>query len=732
MRIIKVLGDKKQLVISLAIFVLFSAFLFRVNNSLGVALSASFGCLVLAWGVGYSLLRQLLGKERSSVYFSLTTGFIILSFYTSLFAYLGYNIIVPVYVLAIASFYGIYRFVLFDNVEYDARMLWYSIATVCFISVIIVFPAYFASGIDAFSGEYHWLDVDQSFNHSLATVFLQNDGIFSPGSRFIDFAWYHTGPRTLAATLSLVTGIGTMMCMHIISFISITALLSASLGLGLVLTDIYKTKAIYSLVIPIVIVFLGNPINGFLAMFPDAYITQDALGTLNSFTNQSLVGKLYVISLKLSWGKHILTTANIFYNHSYIYIAIFTQTVIGILLVSLRGKRSSIAVITILFHGAFINGPAFLLLNVSVIPFIFIKQVSNRSRILIFIYSLLFGGFVVMQLAGGSSVSNEEILSGGYADRIFALIVFYSYGVFMFFSLFSYRNNWDEDFIKYFTILVASISATIYMLSSINFVGEYFVRVFMVTLLSISTIPLIKIVLNKKVGQCNKMLSQYLLYLSILCVAVAITFGVRTFLIGVNVDDTVRLIFLLTLTGVTYLAVKLNFSYFFIVSMLASFVVFGFIDTLDKYREYFIEKSETIVLSQGETTALVSFRKNSYVSDVFATNKHGIIERNHPGSSYLYAAISERSPLLEGYRYGEYLGEKFATIKTDNDSIFQSDDQELVKELCIKYNISYLLVEPSKKMVLEENLPKWLVRQPFSGTIRIYRVAISREDATLL
>ena len=152
-----------------------------------------------------------------------------------------------------------------------------------------------------------------------------------------------------------------------------------------------------------------------------------------------------------------------------------------------------------------------------------------------------------------------------------------------------------------------------------------------------------------------------------------------------------------------------------------AFFIFGVADTFSKYKLYFIEKEEMISLSGEETASLLALKGISSKNDIFATNKHAIPERNHPGASYLYAAVLERPPLLEGYRYGEYINPKFPLIKFHNDTIFHSTDERLVKKLCLKYNISFILVEPSEKMALEDNLPEWLVKKELPGSIRIYK-----------
>lgn len=129
-----------------------------------------------------------------------------------------------------------------------------------------------------------------------------------------------------------------------------------------------------------------------------------------------------------------------------------------------------------------------------------------------------------------------------------------------------------------------------------------------------------------------------------------------------------------------------------------------------------------IEISSGELVGLKRLRSLSDQGDLFATNHHSIksiISRQE--RSYSYMALSERPAFLEGWQYGECLEPLFQTIKDQNDLIFKTNDQLIVKSIIERYLIKYIVTKPGTDINLLP-IPKWLELEPNTGSLKIYRV----------
>lgn len=130
-----------------------------------------------------------------------------------------------------------------------------------------------------------------------------------------------------------------------------------------------------------------------------------------------------------------------------------------------------------------------------------------------------------------------------------------------------------------------------------------------------------------------------------------------------------------------------------------------------------------IIISPGEYKGLQRFREISNPGELFATNRHSVRSiRDRPERSYSYATLSERSVLLEGWRYGELFHPLFKEIKYENDILFQTNEPIKGKIIIDKYNIRYLICEPYTDISYSSSLPDWLELISETGSLKIYKV----------
>lgn len=162
-------------------------------------------------------------------------------------------------------------------------------------------------------------------------------------------------------------------------------------------------------------------------------------------------------------------------------------------------------------------------------------------------------------------------------------------------------------------------------------------------------------------------------------------------------------------------------------AVLMSVLMVGFLAwSIDWYR-YGIGRIKTdITYPPGEVRGLLHLRELMAPGERFATNKHALdqdsrlppIER-----SYGYSALSERSVLLEGYiDRAEELLPWFPTLLHDNDLLFTTASSETLRDTAKRWRVRWLVARPGTDISLPRPLPAWLVEQPDSGDLKIYRI----------
>lgn len=131
-----------------------------------------------------------------------------------------------------------------------------------------------------------------------------------------------------------------------------------------------------------------------------------------------------------------------------------------------------------------------------------------------------------------------------------------------------------------------------------------------------------------------------------------------------------------------------------------------------------------IRITPGEVQGLRRLRSVAGYDDHFATNKH-----DHSGAfmpypfSYAYGPLSERQPLLEGYMArGEMSLPWFPEMLHDNDLMFTTSNSEQLHKLARTWDVQWLVARPGTDIALPRPLPKWLVEQKDSGTLKIYHI----------
>ena len=163
-------------------------------------------------------------------------------------------------------------------------------------------------------------------------------------------------------------------------------------------------------------------------------------------------------------------------------------------------------------------------------------------------------------------------------------------------------------------------------------------------------------------------------------------------------------------------------------AILMGVLMIGFLAwTTDWVRHAMGTVNTNITYAPGEVHGLRRLGELMAPGDRFATNKHTVdvvdsilppIER-----SYGYSALSERPVLLEGYLdRGENLLPWFDTLLHDNELMFSTTDPETLRDVAKKWHVRWLAARPGTDISLPRPLPAWLVEQPDSGDLKIYRI----------
>jgi hypothetical protein len=131
-----------------------------------------------------------------------------------------------------------------------------------------------------------------------------------------------------------------------------------------------------------------------------------------------------------------------------------------------------------------------------------------------------------------------------------------------------------------------------------------------------------------------------------------------------------------------------------------------------------------VTISPGEVQGLKRLGELAARDERFATNKHDVdSSADKSGRSYAYAALSERPVLLEGYlHHTQRDSPAFKALLLDNELIFTTTDAETLRNLAKTWSVRWLVARPGTDIALPRPLPVWLVQQPDSGDLRIYRI----------
>jgi hypothetical protein len=185
------------------------------------------------------------------------------------------------------------------------------------------------------------------------------------------------------------------------------------------------------------------------------------------------------------------------------------------------------------------------------------------------------------------------------------------------------------------------------------------------------------------------------------------------------------LLFLAALTG-TLTLMKRNRRFSSMSSaVLMSVLLVGFLAWITPWLDFGQGRMKMdITLSPGEVQGLLHFREFAKPNERFATNKHildNLVDLRERSAGY--AALSERPVLLEGYSYhGESALPWFNTLLRDNDLMFTTTNAETVRDIAKTWHVRWLVARPGTDISLPRPLPTWLVEQPDSGTLKIYRI----------
>jgi hypothetical protein len=131
-----------------------------------------------------------------------------------------------------------------------------------------------------------------------------------------------------------------------------------------------------------------------------------------------------------------------------------------------------------------------------------------------------------------------------------------------------------------------------------------------------------------------------------------------------------------------------------------------------------------VTVSPGEVAGLHRLHNLTQPDEWFATNKHQVDSfATRRERSYAYAALAERPVLLEGYLdRGVKSLPWFDGMLHDNDLMFTTTDPGTLRRIAESWHVHWLVARPGTDLSLPRPLPPWLVEQPGSGTLKIYRI----------
>lgn len=131
-----------------------------------------------------------------------------------------------------------------------------------------------------------------------------------------------------------------------------------------------------------------------------------------------------------------------------------------------------------------------------------------------------------------------------------------------------------------------------------------------------------------------------------------------------------------------------------------------------------------IIADAGRIRSLVALEQNSAPNAVVATSHQRFPgQTGIQGESVLYAALSQRSMLLESTQYFNVeLAKNFEATRTANETLFTTPDAETAKNIVMKFGIDYILTEPNETLGFDALHTTWLKPISNNGNLGIWQV----------
>jgi hypothetical protein len=160
-------------------------------------------------------------------------------------------------------------------------------------------------------------------------------------------------------------------------------------------------------------------------------------------------------------------------------------------------------------------------------------------------------------------------------------------------------------------------------------------------------------------------------------------------------------------------------------AMIMCVLLIGFLAWIPPWLNFGLGRMKMdVTLTPGEVQGLNRLDQLAAPGDQIATNKHEVDSlASHRQRSYAYAALAEHPVLLEGLQYHTPAELPwFQNLVRDNDSIFSTTDPAVLRNITNAWGVRWLVARPGTDISLPRPLPPWLVEQPDSGTLKIYRI----------
>jgi hypothetical protein len=136
-----------------------------------------------------------------------------------------------------------------------------------------------------------------------------------------------------------------------------------------------------------------------------------------------------------------------------------------------------------------------------------------------------------------------------------------------------------------------------------------------------------------------------------------------------------------------------------------------------------IRKVEAHSLSAGEVKGLLRLKELSGPNSLCVTNRHKIPGMVfEPARSYMYAALSERAFVLEGWQYREMDAPGFQDALRFSEEVFASRNPATLCSSLRERGIDFIVARPGTDLAVSEEQCHCIQRIPGCGSLTIYRV----------